>query len=185
MAIIAKICLLGDGRVGKTSLANRYLGRGFSSNYIPTLGSDFTSKQVTIETDIGFQRIHFQIWDLAGQPSFKQIRSIYFKGAVGVFLVFDLTNPETLESIKRWSDEFLKHCKVSNPTMMILGNKNDLLDEIKVSRESVEYYIRNRLSTKEKISLQFDYFLTSAKTGENVDKAFKILAKSIIKKFIM
>ena len=182
MAIIAKICLLGDGMVGKTSLANRYLGKGFNSEYIPTLGSDFTSKEVSIETDHGTQDFRFQIWDLAGQPTFSQIRSLYYKGATGAFLVFDLTNPDTLESIKRWSDEFLKHCKVLSPTMMILGNKNDLSDEIKVSRELVENFIQNELISLENTSFQYEFFETSAKTGKNVDKVFNILATEIANK---
>jgi small GTP-binding protein len=184
MAIIAKICLLGDGMVGKTSLANRYLGKGFSSDYIPTLGSDFTSKEVTIQTDYGSQEFRFQIWDLAGQPSFSQIRSLYYKGATGAFLVFDLTNPDTLESINRWSDEFLRHCKVLNPTMIILGNKNDLSGKIKVSRELVENYIRKKVISTDNNSLQYEFFETSAKTGKNVDKVFNILAKKITNKLM-
>ncbi len=185
MALIAKVCLLGDGFVGKTSLANRFLGKGFISDYIPTLGSDFTSKQISLETDFGRQEIRFQIWDLAGQPSFSTIRSFYYKGAAGAFLVFDLTSPDSLESLQKWSDEFLKHCKVSNPTLIVLGNKFDLEDEIRISSKSVEYYIKSRLLDNQNTTEnEIKFYETSAKTGLNVDKVFELLGRKISKKML-
>jgi small GTP-binding protein len=183
MALIVKICLLGDGKVGKTSLSNRYLGKGFCSDYAPTLGAGFTSKQVFLETDYGKKEIRFQIWDLAGQPAFSAIRSIYFQGATGACLVFDRTQPDSLESIKKWSDEYLKHCGVSNTTIIVLGNKSDLADEIGVSRQSVDYYIKSRLSKLDRVDKQIEYFETSAKTGQNVDQAFELLGRRITNKF--
>ncbi len=179
-----KICLLGDGEVGKTSLLNRYLGKGFTSEYLPTLGSNFLSKQVTIETKFGPKDIRFQIWDLAGQPPFTLIRRIYYQGAAGACLVFDLTRASSLNNLERWLDEFLKNNKSSKPSFIVLGNKMDLKDEIKISFYTVKQYIFNHLSNKFSFEeTTIDYYKTSAKTGENVNHAFLILGEKIIEKF--
>jgi small GTP-binding protein len=183
MALIAKICLLGDGKVGKTSLANRYLGKGFNSDYIPTLGSDFTSKNVILETEQGTKEIRFQIWDLAGQLSFGQIRSLYYRGSAGAVLVFDLTNPDTLKNLKTWTFQFLEHCKIPSTTLVVLGNKADLKSEIKVSRRVAEGFIQKELANiQNNTGYPVEYFETSAKSGQNVDQAFWHLGKTITDK---
>lgn len=179
-----KLCLLGDGEVGKTSLLNRYLGKGFTSEYLPTLGSNFLSKQVSLETKFGPKDIRFQIWDLAGQPSFTHIRRIYYEGAAGACLVFDLTRKISLNNLEKWLGEFLKNNKSLRPSIIVLGNKLDLKDEIKISSYTVNQYIFNHLSNKFPIEGNtIDYLETSAKTGENVDKAFQMLGEKIIDKF--
>jgi len=183
LALLAKICLLGDGEVGKTSLVNRYLGRGFTSEYLPTLGSNFLSKQVSLETKFGPKDIRFQIWDLAGQPPFKHVRRIYYQGSAGACLVFDLTRPSSLENLEKWLNEFLKNNKSPRPSLIVLGNKLDLKDEIKISVDTVKHYIYNYLSNK--ISIEdnpIEYYETSAKTGENVDQAFSLLGEKITDK---
>ncbi len=179
MRIFAKICLLGDGAVGKTSIAHRYLNKDFSSNYTPTIGADFFSKHINVSIDESFVELHLQIWDLAGQPSFNQVRSRYYRGAVGALLILDLTRPRTLESIYSWSEEFLKKCSSSNPSILILGNKVDLENNIQVTRQSVNDYIKEKLRISD---FQFKYFETSAKTGENIDQAFEVMGHSILRR---
>ena len=131
MALIAKICLIGDGKVGKTSLTNRYLGKGFTSEYLPTLGSNFLSKVTQINTESGSKEIRFQIWDLAGQPSFNQIRPLYYRGAIGALLVFDLTVPDSLKNLERWAKEFFANCGLPLIKLIVLGNKVDLKKKYK------------------------------------------------------
>lgn len=175
-----KICLLGDGEVGKTSLMNRYLKRGFTTEYIPTIGSDFLSKQVSLYTKFGQKDIRFQIWDLAGQPAFDQVRKHYYKGSAGAFIVFDLTNP-TLENLNNWLEEFAKNTQLQKSSAIVLGNKMDLEDEIKVSTDTVTRYIDNHLVNKfSNVDSHIEYYQTSAKTGENVDQAFSLIGEKII-----
>ena len=183
MALIAKICLLGDGKVGKTSLINRYLDKGFSSDYLPTLGSDFSAKEIRLESDHGPIDFRFQIWDLAGQPSFGQIRRVYYKGSIGALLVFDLTSPKSLTNLVHWVKEFSDNSGVLNHTLIILANKSDLKTQIAVTTNEIEDYIQTNLQDANDSSLhQIHYLETSAKTGENVDEAFEYLGHSIVKK---
>jgi small GTP-binding protein len=183
MALIAKICLLGDGKVGKTSLINRYLGKGFSSDYLPTLGSDFASKEIHLETDYGLMEIRFQIWDLAGQPSFGQIRRVYYKGSIAALLVFDLTRSESFKNLAQWVKDFSDNSGVPNHTLIILANKSDLKDKIAVTSQDINEYIKNDLIGRDDRSItQIRFFETSAKSGQNVDEAFEYLGHSIVKK---
>ncbi|UCG04558.1 MAG: GTP-binding protein [Candidatus Heimdallarchaeota archaeon] len=181
MPLLAKICLLGDGEVGKTSLMSSYLKRGFTTEYIPTIGSDFLSKQVTLDTKLGRKDLQFQIWDLAGQPAFDQVRKLYYKGSAGAFLVFDLTYSDSLENLDKWLDEFSKNIQTEKSSIFLLGNKLDLTDEVKVFPDTIECYINNHLVDKfSNVDPHIEYYQTSAKTGENVDKAFSLLGRRII-----
>ena len=182
MTLLAKVCLLGNGKVGKTSLINRYLGKGFSSEYTPTLGSDFLSKQVSLDTIYGLKKLRFQIWDLAGQPAFNQVRKLYYKGAAGAFIVFDLTNP-SLVDLERWLKEFSKNIKLHSSSVTVLGNKLDLTDEIKITPNTLRNYIDNNLINRfSNVDPRIDYYSTSAKDGTNVDLAFSTLGGRIIEK---
>ncbi|MFX1517529.1 MAG: Rab family GTPase [Promethearchaeota archaeon] len=182
MTLLVKICLLGNGKVGKTSLVNRYLGKGFTSEYTPTLGSDFLSKQVTLDTAYGLKELRFQIWDLAGQPAFNQVRKLYYKGAAGAFVVFDLTNP-FLSDLEKWLKEFSKNIELHSSSVIILGNKSDLTGEIKITPNTVRNYIDKYLTNKfQNIDTQIDYYSTSAKDGTNVELAFSTLGGRIIEK---
>lgn len=186
MVILAKICLCGDGEVGKTSLKDKYLGRSFQSDYIPTLGADFVFKKVIIETDSESTEIRFQIWDLAGQPAFDQVRALYFRGVAGAFLVFDITQPETLKNLGRWIEELSVHSGTSNIPVIVLGNKIDLQDESVNTFDSSKAikFIEEQLTTKfNNIDNRISYYETSAKTGQNVDIAFQDLGLRLLKKF--
>ncbi|MHA2245665.1 MAG: Rab family GTPase [Candidatus Hodarchaeales archaeon] len=185
MALLVKICLIGDGGVGKTSLKDRYLKRSFQSDYIPTLGSDVVSKKVVIKTDSGSKEIRFQIWDLAGQPAFNQVRIIYFKYAVGAFVIFDITRPETLDNLKSWMRELNMHSGPQNISVIVLGNKIDLKNESlnTIDSEKAIDFLKRQLTAKfDRIDNNISYYETSAKTGQNVDKAFQELGLRIYKK---
>jgi GTPase SAR1 family protein len=99
-----KICLLGDGGVGKTSLRERFLGKGFQSGYILTIGADFAVQDLNIDG----QQYKFQIWDLAGQQRFSAVRALYYKGSHGAILVFDNTRPESLYNLGGILDQFIQ-----------------------------------------------------------------------------
>ncbi|MFX0171818.1 MAG: Rab family GTPase [Candidatus Hodarchaeota archaeon] len=184
MTLLTKICLCGDGWVGKTSLKSRYMGVSFNSNYLPTLGADFSAKQVKIEINKRISKeLRFQIWDLAGQPTFNQTRALYYRHAVGSLLVFDITQPNSLYNLENWMFELSTRSGAPNISVIVLGNKVDLRNEIDgcITSEEANKFVIEHLSGKFiNIDKNIAYLETSAKTGENVHFAFHELGRKIL-----
>ncbi|PKK17584.1 ras-related protein Rab-13 [Columba livia] len=90
--------MLGDSGVGKTCLIIRFAEDNFTSTYISTIGIDFKIRTV----DIDGKKIKLQVWDTAGQERFKTITTAYYRGAVGIILVYDITDAKSFENIQNW-----------------------------------------------------------------------------------
>ncbi|MHA1743422.1 MAG: GTP-binding protein [Candidatus Heimdallarchaeota archaeon] len=172
---VFKMVLMGEGSVGKTSIRSKFMGVGFKSEYIKTIGADFASKAVVV----GKNKVHFQIWDLAGQKMYRHVRSSFYSGCKCGFLVFDLTQPETLEKLDMWVDEAIEHSNGFIKIFIIVGNKNDLKDQRKVKREDVDKLLK-KLQAMEDIDAA--YIETSAKTGENIQEAFEMMGKMFLER---
>ena len=183
MPVFAKICLLGDGRVGKTSLRNRYMGKGFPGDYLPTLGADFASTLVNIPFNDTEKSIRFQIWDLAGQPTFNQIRALYYRHTAGALIVYDITDRASLQNLRAWVQELTQHMRTPSIFINILGNKSDLRNENSITTLEAETFISQQIVPRYHQSIgNIDHFITSAKTGENVEEAFISLGRKILER---
>lgn len=156
---VFKIVILGDQAVGKTSLLVRYAHKTFSENYSKTIGCDFLVKIIDSE----FGQIVMEIWDLAGDDRFKYLLPEYLREADAAIFVFDLTNKRSYENLNEWIEDFHKENDKDCP-ILIIGNKADLNDELITIKDS-----------------KWEYITTSAKTGDNVEKAFEELGKRIYK----
>ncbi|MHA1542672.1 MAG: Rab family GTPase [Candidatus Hodarchaeales archaeon] len=171
-----KICMVGDGGVGKTAVTERFLGKGFSSNYKLTIGVDI----LTHTTDIDDTSIKYQIWDLAGQQRFEFVRSTFYKGAHGIIMVFDLTRPDTLLNLREWKIEILSNIGKNSIPVVLLGNKSDLENKQLIDVETISHF-------REELKMEFQYdtvpFLyTSALSGMNVLEAFEALGYLLLKR---
>lgn len=172
---VLKVVLIGDGAVGKTSIRNRFMGYGFESSHLMTLGADFSLKEVNHGDEVW----KFQIWDLAGQEMFRQVRARFYQGAMGALLVFDITRKQTFLNITNWLNELYKYNGKGVVPVVVLANKSDLRDRKSVKFKDVEKYV-TKLNTRTKPHGVTNYALeTSAKTGLNVDKAFQLLGTVI------
>ena len=174
------IVLLGDGGVGKTAIRRGFMGQGFKSTYMETVGSDFSAKSITFDHNLKTVVVNFQIWDLAGQPKFQGIRQIYYTGSQGLIFVFDLTRPDSLDNIKIWVQEVLKN-GLKNLPCLLIGNKVDLQEEgIPICDSENDLQLAEYVcETLNKSSIQVNNIRTSAKTGFNIEQAFEILGKEI------
>lgn len=175
---IYKICLLGDGAVGKTALRERFLGKPFTDDYKMTIGCDIVVKAID-HPEIG--QINFQIWDLSGQPSFDGVRMAYYSGAAGGVIVFDITRSETFNNTARWTNHLWRYNGKSKIPIVILGNKIDLRESFPDSVQPSQGQLLAEELTKisSKANFQVQYLETSALTRYNVDEAFTFLGKSI------
>jgi len=160
-----KICLLGDANVGKTSLVYRFIENRFSTDFKSTLGVNLLKKKVKINDN----DVSVQIWDLGGQEAYKKLRRLYLEGSQGALVVFDKTSHTSFENLDDWVGSFKDSQK--DAPIILIGNKIDLKDQITVTeKEAEEYAAKNNM----------EYISTSAKTGEQVEEAFKSLIKKII-----
>ncbi len=169
-----KVLLLGDGAVGKTSIRERYMGRGFKGSYLKTIGADFASKKLTM----GDTQITMQIFDLAGQDAYVTARKAFYKGGRAAFLVFDLQDETTLVNLRQWAKDAIEFSQGSISTFVVLGNKADLVETRMVSKERAVQFCR-QLSAE--TGLDLVYLETSAKTGQNIKEAFDLLAYTLLK----
>ncbi len=167
-----KLILGGDGGVGKTSMVHRFVENSFLTDYKSTIGTSIMKKECEFE---GLDsKVRFVMWDLAGQAQFKRVRQSYISKAEAGVLVFDVTRKETFDSVENWHKEIVG----VSPTisLVLVGNKVDLTEDRVVSAEEGEEISKR---------LNLSYIETSAKTGENINDAFKMLALQMIKKFIV
>lgn len=178
-AYMIKLVLIGDAAVGKTSIRQRYLGKGFEREHLTTLGADFAA----ITKDVSDFQIKYQIWDLAGQPMFKNVRPRFFKGCFGALAVFDVTRRETFFNLTNWIEELYQYSGRGVIPVIILANKMDLVDEQEVSIEEAQEFV-DELNKKTKEHAIENFFLeTSALTGLNIDQSFEIIGKYIVERF--
>jgi len=157
---IAKVVIAGDEGVGKTSLIRRYCTGTFEEPRIITAGVDFQLKIA----EVNGSSIKLSIWDIAGQERFGAFRDTFYRGAKVVALIYDLTNPATLDNLPRWHSGIAQICPKGK--FVVVGNKLDL--ERKVMRNQAEEWAR---------SMNLPYLETSALTNEGVDNLFQTLAE--------
>jgi Ras-related protein Rab-1A len=162
-----KLVIIGDSGVGKSCILLRFADDTFTENYYSTIGVDFRFKCV----DIGERKCKLQIWDTAGQERFKTVTSAYYRGADGIIIVFDQTDRESFNNVQHWIDDISKY-STEEPSKIIIANKEDISDE----RKSVK--MEDIAELEKKTGLEV--IKTSAKTGENIDYAFKKLTQKLL-----
>lgn len=163
-----KLLLIGDSGVGKTCVLFRFSEDAFNSTFISTIGIDFKIR--TIELD--GKKIKLQIWDTAGQERFRTITTAYYRGAMGIMLVYDITNEKSFDNIRNWIRNIEEHA-AADVEKMVLGNKCDMDDKRQVSKDRGE-----QLASEYTIK----FMETSAKTAQNVEESFITLARDIKRK---
>lgn len=164
-----KLILGGEGAVGKTSMVHRFVEDSFETDYKATIGTSIMKKECDFESLNS--SVRFVIWDLAGQAQFQRVRQSYLANARAGILVYDVTRKETYDKIKDWYDEIKSNTK--EISMILVGNKIDLVEDREVSTEEGKELAEE---------LNLSYIETSAKTGENIEDAFRMLALQLIKK---
>ena len=167
-----KVCISGDGGVGKTCLINRYLSGIFKSNTTMTIGVDFLLKTVDIEE----RKVALQIWDFAGEDRFRFLLPTYVRGASAGIFMFDITRNVSLRNLKEWLEVFKKGTEFLDEEVPIImvGGKLDLHD-----RRSV--YSKDAVDLAKNCNL-WDYIECSSKTGENVELIFYKIARALTEK---
>jgi small GTP-binding protein len=164
-----KVCLLGDFAVGKTSLVRRFVYNRFDDKYLSTIGVKVSRKTVSVPHNNQIVPLTLMLWDLAGSEEFSAMRASYLRGAAGGILVCDLTRPETLNNLFSYVEDLLR----LNPAarLILAANKQDLADQHFLSETEVAD-VADQLDTT--------YYLTSAKTGTDVETLFRQLGQFLI-----
>lgn len=169
-----KICLVGDSGVGKSSLIRRYVFDEFDDRYISTLGAKASKKEIPFRSSKTGKEITIvlTVFDIMGSPSLRDLlKETYFNGVEGVLAICDVTRPETLENIGPWMEAVER--VAGRVPMVLLGNKADMATGSRVPQAAIER-VANMFGAS--------YFLTSAASGLNVEKAFKTLMVAIVKR---
>ena len=176
---IFKIVLIGDGGVGKTAIRERYLGKSFKAQYLPTIGADFAICELTVKGN----PIRYQIWDLAGQQRFDVVREVYYKGCVGALLVYDVTRPDSYFTTPKWINELWTHNGRGRIPLVLVANKIDMreLSDDTVSPEQGRVFTNRLTNLTKPGGFTCNYIETSAKTGVNIQAAFSLLGENIIR----
>jgi len=163
-----KIVLLGEGRVGKTSLLCRYVYGTFNERQQETIQASFLEKNLTL----GNQSVSLAIWDTAGQERFHALAPIYYREADGACLVFDQTDPTSFKRVQHWVKEL--HGFVGKDIVLVIAsNKADLIKQQEVSDSDAQEFAS---------SVNAHMFKTSAKSGKGVEELFLELTKGLLKR---
>jgi small GTP-binding protein len=164
-----KICLLGDFAVGKTSLVRRFVYDRFDDKYISTIGVKVSRKTVAVPRDDEIVELTMMLWDLAGSEEFNRVRASYLRGLSGAILVCDLTRSRTLENLTAYTNDLRD---VDSATRIIIAaNKSDAIKRHQSTRAQVEEVAHK---------LDAAFYITSAKTGNEVEKLFRHLGRLLV-----
>ncbi|UJR23928.1 hypothetical protein I4U23_026900 [Adineta vaga] len=169
-----KVLVIGELATGKTALVKRYVHNFFSEHYRATIGVDFALKIVKYDDDTV---IRLQLWDIAGQERFGNMTRVYYKEAVGCFIVFDVTRGSTFEAVTKWKADLDNKVQLpdGNPVpCVLLANKCDLVEQGLVnSAQDMDEFCREKGFAK--------WFETSAKENINIETSARFLISEIMK----
>ena len=160
-----KYIVIGDTGTGKSCLLLQFTDHRFQPVHDLTIGVEFGARMINIDQ----RQIKLQIWDTAGQESFRSITRSYYRGAAGALLVYDITRRETFNHLSRWLEEARQNANQSM-VIMLIGNKSDLDHRRQVTKEEGEKFARDN---------GLIFLETSAKTAHNVEEAFVNTAQRI------
>ena len=163
--LLYKIIIIGDSNVGKSNILSRYTKDQFQGNSKATVGVELGTKFVKVE-GVGAK---LQIWDTAGQERYRSLTSSYYKGCHGCFIVYDITNEASFHSISTWYEQAVKEAG-KDISIILVGNKCDLENERKVSKEKGEEKAK---------TMNASFFETSALSKVNIDDIFKEIVNNI------
>ncbi|MFX1474484.1 MAG: Rab family GTPase [Promethearchaeota archaeon] len=166
--IVYKIIIVGDAEVGKTALARRFTMDQFDESYLFTLGVDFFAKEIKVKGN----RVKIVIYDTAGQEKFDFIRGLYFEGAAGAVVAYDITNRQSFKRVGHWVQQVLQHCK--GIPIELVATKLDLEDQRTVTiKEGEKQAKQNKMI----------FIESSSKENVNVNDVFQRLAEQIWKQY--
>lgn len=165
-----KLMMIGDQAVGKTALLVRYADGDFTEVLLPTIGIDFKIKTIELQGKL----VKLQIWDTAGQERFRTITQAYYRGAMGILLIYDVTNTKTWSNVRTW----VRNIEGNAPqtvNKILIGNKCDLAQMRQVSTQQ-----GNQLARE----YGMKFLETSARDNVNVQEAFLTLAKDVVERMV-
>lgn len=161
---VFKLLIIGDSGVGKSNMLLRFVNNKFDNSYDMTIGIDFGIKRVVLNDNI----YKLQIWDTAGQETFKSMTQTFYRGADGCILVYDITNRESFNNISSWLSSL--RLLVQDIVIILVGNKIDMDYKREVTiHEGEEFAERNNIH----------FFETSSKTAENINQCFMYSVEKI------
>ncbi len=168
--LMIKMAVLGDTAVGKTNLLNCFVHKKFDSRYKSTIGSDFVSKDLSVDGTA----LNLQLWDTAGQERFQSLGTAYLRGSEACILVFDVTNQESFEHLSSWMEEFVSAC--GKKPLVLLGNKCD--SDLDPNKRAITTATAKRWC---QLNGDITFFETSARDSINVDQAFEYIAQQALR----
>ena len=169
---VFKLVFVGNSGVGKTNLMTKFTRDEFTFETKPTIGLDFSTK--TVRT--GGHFIRMQIWDTAGQERYQSFTSTYFKDAVGIIVVYDITNQPSFAGLDKWLKIVEENINPERTSLLLIGNKIDLESDRQINtKEGKEFAEAHNMA----------FYETSAfdNRGNCIGKAFHALLKKIIPTF--
>lgn len=164
--MLFKLLLVGESGVGKSSILKRYVDETFNDGFISTIGVDFRIRSLKYKG----MDVKLQIWDTAGQERFRTIVSSYYRGAQGVFVVFDVGNRMSFDGIPEWLQNIDRLCK-GDVVKVLVGNKADLKHRMVKESEGRQFAKENDMH----------YIETSAKSAVNIEHAFELMCDQLTK----
>ncbi|VVT56331.1 uncharacterized protein SAPINGB_P004975 [Magnusiomyces paraingens] len=163
--LLIKLLIIGDSGVGKSCLLLRFCDDQFTPSFITTIGIDFKIRTI----DLDGKKVKLQVWDTAGQERFKTITTAYYRGAMGILLVYDVTDQKSFENIRSWYANVQQHAS-ENVVLVLVGNKSDMTDRRVISTEQGQ-------ALADELGIPF--IESSAKSSDNVDETFFSLARRV------
>ena len=164
----AKIVLLGDVSVGKTSIASRYCKNSFNEHHINTIGGAYQQQKVVLQNG---SMVKLHIWDTSGQERFRAMTNLYYRDAQVAILTYDITSESSFASIDFWIEELKFKVENENMILCLVGNKSDVSqDERKVSTAKAKNFAQEN---------NMIFYETSAKTGDGIKDLFVTIANKV------
>ena len=171
---VIQLGTLGDSGVGKSNLSSVYVNNKFYHEMIATIGFNCLIKDTTIKVNNIEKKIKIKIWDTAGQEKFKSISVQYIKNCIGILLVYSIDDRNSLNNLENWIKDIKDKTNYEKVPLILIGNKCDLEDERKVSKEEGEKFA---------LKYNIKFFECSAKNNINVNQAFESLINEVVENY--